>query len=293
MIAASSTVAAAALATAVGDLPGTLSVIGAPAEEGGGGKVVMIARNAFADIDAALMIHPSNKTRVVARMYAIADLEFTFYGKASHAAAFPDRGINALDAGVAFYTAVSMLRQQMKESARVHGIFTHGGDAPNIIPEKVSMRFFIRALSMDYFAELKKKVFEAARGSARAAGCTVKIKEMGHSYDCFDPSRPMGEAFAANMAALGLADEGFPEAEEIGSSDIGNLSQIVPTLHPEYAIGERDEINHSRKFLSAVIGDKGHAMMKGMTKAMAMTAYDLLTDPALMKRVTDAFKGRP
>ncbi len=291
MIAASSTVAAAALASAVPDLPGTLAVIGAPAEEGGGGKVVMIKRHAFADVDAALMTHPSNKTRVIARMFAIADLEFTFHGKASHAAAFPDRGVNALDAGVSFYTAVSMMRQQMKDDARVHGIFTHGGDAPNIIPEMAQMRFFVRALSMDYFYELKKKVIEAARGSAKAHGCSVKIKEVGLSYDCFDPSRPMGEAFKANMESVGLADEGFPEAEEIGSSDIGNLSQVVPTLHPEYAIGGRDEINHSRKFLNAVMSEKGHAMMKGMTKALAMTAYDLLTDPHLMKRIKDEFEA--
>jgi amidohydrolase len=289
MIAASTSVAAAALATLFPDLPGRLSVIGTPAEEGGGGKITMIKNGAFADVDAAMMIHPSNKTRVVARMYAITDMAFTFTGKAAHAAAFPDQGINALDAGVAFYSAVSMLRQQMREGSRVHGIFTHGGDAPNIIPEKVTLRFYVRALSMDYFAKLKKQVIAAARGAAQATGCRLSYKEVSRSYDCFDPSRPMGEAFLANMTALGVVDEGFAEADEIGSSDIGNLSQVVPSLHPEYAIGGREHINHSRNFLEAVVSAKGEAMMLAMTKTMALTAYDLLTGPDLMKRVKAAF----
>ncbi|MBI5815787.1 MAG: M20 family metallopeptidase [Nitrospinae bacterium] len=292
MIAAAACVAAAALTKAAPDHPGALMVIGTPAEEGGGGKIRMIEKGVFRNVDAAIMVHPSNKTRVIARMYAITDLLFEFTGKAAHAAAFPEKGINALDAGVLFYNAVSAMRQQLKGEARIHGIFTHGGDAPNIIPERVEMRFYIRTLDREYFRELKAKVMECARGAARAAGCKVSVKSHGHSYEPFYPSYPIGAAFRKNMETAGIADEGFSETEEIGSSDIGNLSQVVPTLHPEYAVGAREDINHSRNFLSAVISQKGTDAMMKMTKAMAMTVYDLLADARLMAEVKREFAGR-
>lgn len=292
MIAASAVGAAAAIAAAAPDHPGSLMVIGTPAEEGGGGKIKMIRRGVFRDVDAAIMIHPSNKTRVVSRMYAINDVEFTFTGRAAHAAAFPHEGVNALDAAVLFYNAVSMLRQQMKGEARVHGIITHGGDAPNIIPEKAAARFYVRALDRDYFQGLVEKVKSLARGAAKGAGCGVRMKTMGPSYDPFYPSHPMGEAFRENMAALGIAEDGFSETEQIGSSDIGNLSQAVPALHPEYAIGGREVINHSRRFLEAVVSRRGEAAMIGMTKAMAGAVHDLLTRPGLMARVKKEFAAR-
>ncbi len=289
MIAASSCIAAVALKNAFRGHPGTITVIGTPAEEGGGGKIKMIKSGVFNDVDAAIMVHPSNKTRVVARMYAITDIEFTFTGKAAHAAAFPDRGVNALDAGVLFYNAVSCLRQQMKDEARVHGIFTHGGEAPNIIPEKAVLRFYIRALHVDYFEELKEKVINAARGAAKSTGCKLKVATKGLTYLPLYPNRVMGEAFRENIATLGITEGNFSETEEIGSSDIGNLSQVVPTLHPEYAIGGPHEVNHSRDFLKAVMSEKGEKGMIGMTKAMAMTVYDLLTDAKLMVRVKKSF----
>jgi len=290
LIAASAYGAAAALASCGVDLPGELLVIGTPAEEGGGGKIRMIKNGVFRGVDAALMAHPSNKTRVINRMYAVTSLTFTFTGKASHAAAFPDQGINALDAGVTFYNAVSALRQQMKNEARVHGIFRHGGDAPNIIPDRVVMEFYVRALTREYFAELTQKVIRAARGAARAAGCTVAVRRRGQSYDPFYPNYPMGVAFRRNIESLGLADEGFNETEEIGSSDIGNVSQMIPCLHPEYAVGGREDINHSTNFLKAVSSGAGIGRMLLVTKAVALTAYGLLTDHALMERVKHDFK---
>lgn len=290
MIAASSCVAATAIKAAAPSFPGTLKVIGTPAEEGGGGKVVMIKKNAFKGVDAAIMVHPSNKTRVAARMYAVTEIEFTFLGKASHAAAFPDQGVNALDAGVLFYNALSAMRQQMKDEARVHGIFASGGEAPNIIPEKIVMRYYIRALHVPYFNELKERVIECARGAAKAAGCKVKLKTCGHTYLPFYPNYPMAEAFRANMPVAGIKEGFYNETDEIGSSDIGNLSQEVPTLHPEYAIGGKDDINHSRNFLSAVMSKKGEKAMISMTRAMALTVYDLLTDRVLVKRVKADFK---
>ena len=289
MIAASAFGAAAAIKRAVCDHPGELLVIGTPAEEGGGGKIKIIKNKGFNGVDAALMTHPSNKTRVVSRMYAISHLEFTFLGKAAHAAAFPEQGVNALDAGVLFYNGVSAMRQQLSDEARIHGIFTHGGDAPNIIPEKVVMDFYVRSLDREYFETLIKKVTGCARGAAKAAGCKVKIKKVGHTYDPFYPIYPIGKAFQANMKTLGIAEEKFGETEEIGSSDIGNLSLVAPALHPEYAVGEKTDINHSRDFLKAVMSPKGIGAMLSMTKALAMTAYDLLTDEKLLSEARDQF----
>ena len=291
MIAAAACGAASAIVRAEPDHPGSLLVIGTPAEEGGGGKIQMLAKGAFKGVDAAIMIHPSNKTRAVARMYAIAELTFEFRGKAAHAAAFPDQGINALDAGVLFYNSVSSLRQQLKGEARVHGIFTHGGDAPNIIPERVEMKFYVRALDYGYFRELERKVVECAKGSATSTGCKLKIKKREAEYAPFYPNYPMGRVFRENMKALGIVEDSFSETEEIGSSDIGNLSQALPTLHPEFRVGDRGAINHSRDFLTAVVSKFGTGAMIGMTKAMALTVYELLTKPALMAEVKKEFKA--
>jgi metal-dependent amidase/aminoacylase/carboxypeptidase family protein len=222
-------------------------------------------------------------------MYAVTDIEFTFTGRAAHAAAFPDQGVNALDAGVGFYNAVSAMRQQIKDEARVHGIFTYGGEAPNIIPEKTVMRYYVRALSVSYFDKLKEKVIACARGAAKSAGCSVKIKTRGRVYLPFYPNYPMADAFRQNMGVIGATEEQFSETEEIGSSDIGNLSQTLPALHPEYAIGGREDINHSRNFLKAVMSKKGATAMRVMTKSMAMTVYDLLTDTDLMTKVKADF----
>ncbi|HJM82292.1 MAG TPA: M20 family metallopeptidase [Nitrospinota bacterium] len=289
LIAASAFGAAVALKNVLHPELGNVVTIGTPAEEGGGGKIKMIRRGAFSDIDAAIMIHPSNKTRIISRMYAITELKFTFIGKAAHAAAFPEQGINALDAGVLCYNSISSLRQQIRGNSRVHGIFTYGGDAPNIIPDRIEMHYFVRDLDKKHSEELLKRIKQCAKGAAKATGCKVKIKTCGNSYDPFYPSYPMGEAFADNLAILGIADGGFSETTEIGSSDIGNLSQVVPTLHPEYAVGDKEDINHSRNFLAAVKTQSGHKAMLEMTKAMAMTVYDLLTNHALLKRTKDNF----
>lgn len=290
MIAAAAMGAAKALAMSVPDHPGSLLVIGTPAEEGGGGKIKMLDKGAFKGVDCAIMAHPSNKTRVVARMYAISELTFNFLGKAAHAAAFPDQGVNALDAGVVFYNAVSAMRQQLRPEARVHGIFTHGGDAPNIIPERVEMKFYVRALDYGYFREVERRIVECAHGAARATGCSVKISKRENEYAPFYPSYPMGRAFRENMKSLGIVEDGFSETEEIGSSDIGNLSQALPTLHPEFKIGGREAVNHSRDFLSAVVSKKGADMLIGVTKAMALTVYDMLTTPALVAEAKREFK---
>lgn len=292
MIGASSAIAAVALRRAGVDFSGSIVVVGTPAEEGGGGKVAMLKVGAFDDIDAAMMLHPSNKTRVIARMFAVNDLLISFKGKASHAAAFPEEGINALDAGVLFYNGVSMERQAMKSSMRVHGIFVDGGQAPNIIPERCSLRFYIRALKMSDFHHLKNRITDIAHGVARATKTEVSIESKGYLYEPFRPNYALGEAFKANMARLGLVeDKGFSETDEIGSSDIGNLSGALPSLHPEFAIGPSSSINHSRAFLEDLKSDRALEALTGMTKTLTLTLYDLLTDAELLSQARSEFEA--
>jgi len=289
MIAALSLGAALAVKNIAGKECGTLKVIGTPAEEGGGGKLLMIKEGWFNGVDAAMMAHPSNKTRVVARMLAIMEIEFHFFGKASHAAAHPERGINALDGVINLFNAVNAMRQQTPDFSRVHGIITHGGDAPNVIPEFASAKFMVRGLTMPDFEFMIEKLRRCAVGAAKATGCRLKIKANPLAYHPFEPNRTMGKIFAENLSMAGLKESGIGETEEIGSSDIGNLSQVLPALHPEFAVSDGEAVNHSREFLKAVLSKKGTGNMLKVATALAATVLNLLGNPGLVKEVKSEF----
>jgi amidohydrolase len=278
LIASASCAAAVALSKIYdGDAPGSVVVIGTPAEEGGGGKVMLIDKGLFRGIDAAMMAHPSNKTRVVCRMLAVSQIDFTFLGKASHAAAFPHLGVNALDALILFYNNVGLLRQQLKDDVRIHGIITEGGAAPNIIPERATGRFMVRSLDLDYFREVLEKVKECARGAARATGCRVAIRPEKIVYHPFQPNYRLGGLFRDNLHSLGIRETHTDETASMGSSDIGNVSQILPTIHPEFSIvDDPTVINHSRAFTQQAISKKGVDRMIDIAKTLAMTGIDLL-----------------
>ncbi len=289
MIAAASFGAAAAAKRVLGATGGTLKVIGTPAEEGGGGKLLMIRAGWFKGVDAALMTHPANHTRTVARMLAVQELEFQYFGKASHAAAHPELGINALDAVITLFNSVNAMRQQTPNFSRVHGIVSSGGDAPNIIPEYAAAKFFVRGITMKDFKVMLGKVTACARAAAAATGTRLKVVKGGLAYEPFEPNRVMGLVYSPYGERLGLKESGIPENEEIGSSDIGNLSQVVPCLHPEYAVSSPDVVNHSREFLKAVVSDHGEAQMLKAATALAATVCNLLTDAKLIPAVKAEF----
>jgi amidohydrolase len=249
----------------------------------------MIKEGWFKGVDAAIMVHPANHTRTVARMLAVMELEFHYYGKASHAAAHPELGINALDAVIMLFNSINAMRQQTPNFSRVHGIVTHGGDAPNIIPEYAAAKFFVRGITMKDFGYMLEKVTACAKGAATATGCKLKVVKNHMAYQPFEPNRTMGKVFARHIAALGVKDSGIAENEEIGSSDIGNLSQVVPALHPEFAVSEPHIVNHSREFLKAVVSKTGEAAMMKAASALSATVCDLFTDPALVSAVRAEF----
>lgn len=223
-------------------------------------------------------------------MLAVQEMEFKFYGKASHAAAHPDLGINALDAVVMLFNGVNAMRQQTPNFSRVHGIITHGGDAPNIIPEFAAAKFYVRGLTVSDFRSMLDKITNCASAAAKATGCGLKTVKNPIFYLPFEPNRTMGKICRQHLESAGLKDTGTPESEEIGSSDIGNFSQVTAALHPEFAVSNPGVVNHSRDFLKAVVSKTGEDAMLKATTALTATVCDLFTTPALMKAVRREFE---
>ncbi len=269
---------------------GSLVVLGTPAEELGKGKIEMVKHGVFSDIDAAMMVHGSSKRTVVKHFLGLVRLNFVFHGRSSHASAYPEEGINALDAVIQTFNAISALRQQLRGDVRVHGIITEGGRAPNIIPERSEASFYVRAKDLEELASAKERVLNCAKGAAMATGCALEAKEVG------DLNAPMklNDAFASvyrdSLAFLGLKEDLSPVEKNVGSSDVGNVSQVVPTIHPHVPI--RDGINiHTREFAEATVTDDGHRSLMEGVKALGLTAIDLFLDEKRLKAVKADFKS--
>jgi amidohydrolase len=280
--------AGAALAAVRDTLPGgRIQVIGTPAEEGGGGKVKLIQGGVFRDVDAAMMIHGFDRWILHQDLLGIVRVGFEFRGKAAHASADPWEGVNALDAVIQTFNNVSMLRQQMRPDARVHGIVTHGGAAPNIIPEMAACTFYVRAAKLDYMWALHKRVIACAEGAARATGCTLTMTDKEAPYEPLKRNDTLLGLFRANMTSVGAQES--PAPDRLGSSDIGNVSQVIPAIQPMVQIAPNGTPIHSRDFEAAAVSPLARQGMCQAAKTMAMTTLDLLADPALVKRARAEF----
>jgi amidohydrolase len=289
VIATSGAGAGAALAAVRGQLPpGRVLVIGTPAEEGGGGKIKLIQGGVFRDVDCAMMIHGFDRTLLHQDLLGIVRVTFEYAGKAAHASADPWAGLNALDACVQTYTAVSMLRQQVRPDCRIHGIITDGGAAANIIPERAAATFYVRAPRIDQMWELYRRVVACAEGAAGAAGVTLTVTQHDTVYEPMKSSRVLLDLFAANMTGVGLR-EGQPVPDKIGSSDIGNVSQVVPAIQPMVAIAPAGMAIHTRDFCEAARQPMARAGMVAAAKTMAMTTFDLLAEPGRVERAKAEF----
>jgi amidohydrolase len=267
-------------------------LVGCPAEEKGGGKIALVEAGVFDGTDAAMLVHPSNRTEMVKLALGMRELTVEYFGKASHAAATPDQGVNALDAVVLAYTGIGVMRQQVRPDARIHGIITHGGQAPNIIPEYAAARFYVRALDLPYMNDLFGRVAGCCEAAAQATGCQVKLTSASKDYHPYKPVYSLAAMFQRNLEALGETVDQGPVDRELGSTDVGNVSQVVPTIQPMMQICPRDVTCHMAAFADAAISDTGHRAMFAAAKAMAMTAVDLLTDPGTLARVKAEFRGQ-
>jgi amidohydrolase len=283
--------AGAALAAVRDLLPqGSVHVIGTPAEEGGGGKVRLIRGGVFRDVDAAMMIHGWDRWVPHQDLLGVVRVGFEFTGKAAHASADPWEGVNALDGVIQTFNNVGMLRQQVRPDARIHGIVTSGGAAPNIIPEYAAAMFYVRAANLDYLTELNARVIACAEGAAKATGCAVKVTEYDNTYEPMKRNQTLADAFRVNMERVGVPES--PELpERLGSSDVGNVSQVIPTIQPYVRIAPEGTPWHSRAFAEAAVSPLAREGMLAAAKVMAMTTLDLLSEPGLLDRAKQEFKG--
>jgi len=270
---------------------GRIVALGTPAEETGYGKPRLIEAGAFRGVDAALMVHASSRRHVTKGYLALRKVRFTYYGRAAHAAAYPEHGINALDGVLLLFQGVAALRQHLPPAVRVHGIVTEGGRLPNVIPERAQAFFYVRGEDDDEAEGALARVTACARGAARATGCRLRVERVSYPLSAMRPNPVLAAVYREALAALGLAESGAPPDRNRGSSDIGNVSRVVPTLQPNVPVsgGRRVEI-HTRAFLRATRGPSGEAGMMEGIQALALTACALFRSPALVREAWRAFR---
>ncbi len=283
--------AGAALATALGTLPwaGRVQVIGTPAEEGGAGKVKLMDAGVFKGVEAAMMIHGRCGTLVWRPSLGIIKVRVEFHGRATHASSWPWRGVNALNAVIQLFLSLDQMRQQLRPDARVHGIITNGGAQPNIIPEYTSAEFYLRALSKDYCHELLRRFRACAEGAATATGCTTTVTPDPTIHDPLKPNATMAGLFAENLKFIDFPEDPDDGQAGYGSTDCGNVSQAIPTIHPYIRISPDGIPGHSREFADWARSPMARAGMVAGAKALALTAVDLLVSPAALAKAKDDF----
>lgn len=290
IIAASAIGAAIALRQALPQNTARIVVLGTPAEELGIGKYELIRQGAFTDIDFAMMIHPSSKRQVVKMFLGLARIRFTFHGRAAHAAAYPEEGINALDGVIQTFNGINALRQQLSQDVRVHGIITEGGTAPNIIPERAACYFYVRADDAAELLRALERVKGCAKGAAEATACRLEIDEDERIVAPLKINRAFSALYSEQLAYLGLTESLAPADKNKGSSDIGNVSQVVPTIHPHVPIGDGLHI-HSTEFARATISAQGKEAVIEGAKALALTAASLLGSPDMQEKIRKEFRS--
>lgn len=292
IIGTTSVAAGIALSETLPETGGRVVVLGTPAEEGGpngSAKGSFVKHGYLKDIDVALMIHPSGKTSLTSETLAVDPLDFHFYGKPAHASGSPEKGINALDAVIQLFNGINALRQQLPSDVRIHGIITHGGEAPNIIPEYAAARFFIRAETWKKTEEVSTKVRAIAEGAALATGAKVKIERFQNEVKDFVLNSVLDAVLHEELEAVGETVH-TEKGSGKGSTDAGNISYAVPTAHPYIKIGPDDLIAHTDEFREAAKSPLGNeALIKG-ARVLATTGYRLLTDSELLHRVRKEFE---
>lgn len=295
LIGTGSAAAGIALAAALEEagLPGRVRVIGSPAEEGGGGKIPLCDDGVFDRTDAALIFHPSDRTFAVMWALACTHWHWAFTGRAAHAAGDPDQGINALDAFVHAYNGISLWRQQLRDGARVHGFIAEGGTAPNVIPERTSGEFITRARDGAYLAEMDVRFRAILEAAAQATGCRLELRTGGDSYLDLLSNPVLAERCHAHLVSVGLDPQRSTPWDRVGSTDVGNLSHVAPTLHPEIAITEEGVSCHTHDFREAADSERAYRVLLQAAEALALTGADVIANREVRDEVRGAFANQP
>jgi len=275
---------------AIDQFGGSILVIGTPAEELYGGKVIMADRGAFDNLDIAMMVHPGVHDTATTQSLACLTLQVEFFGKAAHAAAHPEAGINALEAMLNSFTAINSLRQHIKDKARIHGIITDGGEAANIVPAHSAGTFLVRAEDDIYLNELKQRVINCFTGAATASGARLEYKWGDTYYAPLRNNLTLAQLFSQNMQSLGRKMKLSDPGKAFGSTDMGNVSQLVPSIHPSVAIAPMEVVTHSPQFASAAASEAGIHGLLDAAKALSMTVVDLVANPEIVARVKEEFR---
>lgn len=292
LIATAAVGAATVSRAAIKQFGGSVVVIGTPGEEIGGGKIIMAREGAFDGLDAAMLVHPGTHDVTTIQALAAQSLTVEFFGKPAHAAAHPEWGINALEAMISSFNAINSLRQHINDKARIHGIITDGGQAANIVPAHSAARFLVRAEDDTYLGELKHRVLDCFIGAATSTGARLKYKWGNLKYGAMRNNITIARLFRDNMRSLGRQTRLAGHHDAFGSTDMGNVSQLVPSIHPFVSIVQEGISLHTDEFASAATSEDGIRGMIDATKALALTVVDLLADPQIMVKIKQEFKRK-
>lgn len=292
IIGTTSVAAGIAISEVIAETGGKVVVLGTPAEEGGpnGSAKGSFVRHGFLEnVDVALMIHPSGRTSLTGPTLAVDPLDFHFYGKSAHASGSPEKGINALDSVIQLFNGINALRQHVTDDVRIHGIITHGGDAPNIVPDYASARFYIRAETWAKAEAVSTRIRAIAEGAALTTGATVKVERFQNEVQDFVLNKVLDSVIHEELESHGevvYSERG----RGLGSTDAGNISYAVPTAHPHIKIGPDDLIAHTNEFREAANSELGYKGLVTGAKALAGAAYRLLSEPQLLHQVRKAYE---
>ncbi len=276
------------LSKIIDDIGGRVVVLGTPAEETNGAKVPMAEQGVFNDIDVAMILHPSDESYESGESLAMDAIQFDFRGKSSHAAAAPEQGINALDAAIQLFNGINALRQHVTSDVRIHGIIKEGGLAANVVPDKAVAQFYVRAKNRKNLNEVVEKVKNIAQGAALMTGAQLYIDNYELSYDNMITNLTLSQLFTENLLSTGIAKV-KKSRDSYGSIDMGNVSHVVPAIHPYIGLDSPGLSAHTQEFADLTITDNSHKVLAQGALALAQTGYDLITNEELLKKVKDEF----
>ncbi|MGA9882223.1 MAG: M20 family metallopeptidase [Candidatus Acidiferrales bacterium] len=289
MIAAMAVGAGIAAAKVADEAGLTISVFGTPAEEVGnaGGKIVMLEGHAFDGVHAAMMVHPTPMELLEPHIIAASMFEVHYTGKEAHAAAFPDQGINAADALTVAQVSIGLLRQHIRQTDRVHGITTHGGDAPNVVPAQTAARYIVRAENLEELKDMREKVYRCFEAGAIATGAKLAIRGGDKPYADMEHDHEISTLYRRNAEELGrkFPDLGAIAQRITASTDMGNVSHAIPSIHPGIGINSLPASNHQPEFTAHCIGDEADRAVLDGALSMAWTAIDIAQTPSLRERL--------
>ncbi|MDO5779105.1 MAG: M20 family metallopeptidase [Clostridium sp.] len=275
MIGVMSAGAGVALSKVLHEIGGKVIVYGTPAEETNGGKVILAEAGVFDELDAAMIVHPDGETRASGSSSALYPIRFIYKGKTAHAASCPEKGINALNSVIQLFNGIDALRQHVTPDVRMHGIITKGGVAANIVPDEAIADFYFRASTKERVTEVVEKVKKIAEGAALMTGATLEMERYELPYDDLNTNETLSEMFNNNLRELGITD--IKEAKATGgSSDIGNVSHVAPTIHPYIGITDCPMVGHSVEMANATTTSKAHDRLLIAALAMAYTGHDII-----------------